>query len=105
MTASRKSHGRCPQSLGGRCADRRSRRLRQKSSAAVAGVGESTGTLGCCRREDGQVPRSYRVITYGCQMNTHDSERISGLLEHAGYVRAEADDADVVVFNTCAVRE
>jgi len=38
-------------------------------------------------------------------MNTHDSERISGLLEHAGYVRAEADDADVVVFNTCAVRE
>ncbi|HEU0240901.1 MAG TPA: tRNA (N6-isopentenyl adenosine(37)-C2)-methylthiotransferase MiaB [Micromonosporaceae bacterium] len=51
------------------------------------------------------MPRSYRVITYGCQMNTHDSERISGLLEHAGYVRAEADDADVVVFNTCAVRE
>jgi tRNA-2-methylthio-N6-dimethylallyladenosine synthase len=38
-------------------------------------------------------------------MNTHDSERISGLLEDAGYVRAEADDADVVVFNTCAVRE
>ncbi|GAA1855141.1 tRNA (N6-isopentenyl adenosine(37)-C2)-methylthiotransferase MiaB [Asanoa iriomotensis] len=38
-------------------------------------------------------------------MNVHDSERISGLLEAAGYVRAEADDADVVVFNTCAVRE
>jgi len=39
-------------------------------------------------------------------MNTHDSERISGLLEDAGYVRAAADDnADVVVFNTCAVRE
>ncbi len=45
-------------------------------------------------------------MTYGCQMNAHDSERISGLLEHAGYVRA-ADDGtpDVVVFNTCAVRE
>jgi tRNA-2-methylthio-N6-dimethylallyladenosine synthase len=51
------------------------------------------------------VSRSYRVITYGCQMNTHDSERISGLLEDAGYVRAPGDDADVVVFNTCAVRE
>jgi tRNA-2-methylthio-N6-dimethylallyladenosine synthase len=45
-------------------------------------------------------------VTYGCQMNVHDSERISGLLEDAGYVRAgEADPADVVVFNTCAVRE
>jgi tRNA-2-methylthio-N6-dimethylallyladenosine synthase len=50
-------------------------------------------------------PRTYQVRTYGCQMNVHDSERISGLLEEAGYVRAEADDADVVVFNTCAVRE
>jgi len=55
-------------------------------------------------------PRSYQVITYGCQMNVHDSERISGLLEQAGLVRApepvdELADADVVVFNTCAVRE
>ncbi|MCO1595967.1 tRNA (N6-isopentenyl adenosine(37)-C2)-methylthiotransferase MiaB [Micromonospora sp. RHAY321] len=51
--------------------------------------------------------RTYQVRTYGCQMNVHDSERISGLLEQAGYVRApQADDsADVVVFNTCAVRE
>jgi tRNA-2-methylthio-N6-dimethylallyladenosine synthase len=50
--------------------------------------------------------RTYDVRTYGCQMNTHDSERISGLLEQAGYVRAGSDaPADVVVFNTCAVRE
>jgi tRNA-2-methylthio-N6-dimethylallyladenosine synthase len=49
--------------------------------------------------------RTYQVRTYGCQMNVHDSERISGLLEDAGYVRADSDDADVVVFNTCAVRE
>ncbi|WP_210502919.1 tRNA (N6-isopentenyl adenosine(37)-C2)-methylthiotransferase MiaB [Nocardioides xinjiangensis] len=50
--------------------------------------------------------RTYEVRTHGCQMNVHDSERLSGLLEDAGYVRA-ADDAqaDVVVFNTCAVRE
>jgi tRNA-2-methylthio-N6-dimethylallyladenosine synthase len=51
------------------------------------------------------VPRTYQVRTYGCQMNVHDSERISGLLEAAGYVRAETDEADVVIFNTCAVRE
>jgi tRNA-2-methylthio-N6-dimethylallyladenosine synthase len=50
--------------------------------------------------------RSYEVRTYGCQMNVHDSERLSGLLEDAGYVRAPAGAAaDVVVFNTCAVRE
>ncbi len=52
------------------------------------------------------VPRTYQVRTYGCQMNVHDSERLSGLLESAGYVPAvEGQVADVVVFNTCAVRE
>ncbi len=50
--------------------------------------------------------RTYQVRTYGCQMNVHDSERLAGLLEAAGYHRApEGTDADVVVFNTCAVRE
>ena len=50
--------------------------------------------------------RSYEVRTFGCQMNVHDSERLSGLLEAAGYVRARPGAAaDVVVFNTCAVRE
>jgi tRNA-2-methylthio-N6-dimethylallyladenosine synthase len=50
--------------------------------------------------------RTYEVRTFGCQMNVHDSERLSGLLEAAGYVRVARDeDADVVVFNTCAVRE
>jgi tRNA-2-methylthio-N6-dimethylallyladenosine synthase len=50
--------------------------------------------------------RKYEIVTYGCQMNVHDSERLSGLLESAGYERAEnGDSADVVVFNTCAVRE
>jgi tRNA-2-methylthio-N6-dimethylallyladenosine synthase len=51
-------------------------------------------------------PRTYEVRTYGCQMNVHDSERLGGLLEEAGYVSApEGEQADVVVFNTCAVRE
>ncbi|MGW5573258.1 tRNA (N6-isopentenyl adenosine(37)-C2)-methylthiotransferase MiaB [Nocardia thailandica] len=50
--------------------------------------------------------RSYEVRTFGCQMNVHDSERLSGLLEDAGYVKAApGSQADLVVFNTCAVRE
>jgi tRNA-2-methylthio-N6-dimethylallyladenosine synthase len=50
--------------------------------------------------------RTYQVRTFGCQMNVHDSERLSGLLDAAGYVPvAEGDTADLVVFNTCAVRE
>ena len=50
--------------------------------------------------------RTYQVRTYGCAMNVHDSERLSGLLEGAGMVPvAEGETADVVVFNTCAVRE
>src|SRR5919198_6395801 len=50
--------------------------------------------------------RTYQVRTYGCQMNVHDSERLSGLLEDAGYLPATDDQVpDVVVFNTCAVRE
>ncbi len=55
-------------------------------------------------------PRTYLVRTLGCQMNVHDSEHMAGLLEQAGYVRAAASadassQADVVVINTCAVRE
>jgi len=49
---------------------------------------------------------TFVVETYGCQMNVHDSERISGLLINAGYTQALADtQPDLVVFNTCAVRE
>jgi tRNA-2-methylthio-N6-dimethylallyladenosine synthase len=52
------------------------------------------------------TPRTYEVRTYGCQMNVHDSERLTGLLEDAGYAAApDGAQADVVVFNTCAVRE
>jgi len=48
----------------------------------------------------------YLVETYGCQMNQHDSERMAGLLEQAGYERTDDDrDADVIVINTCSVRE
>ncbi|AZA09090.1 tRNA (N6-isopentenyl adenosine(37)-C2)-methylthiotransferase MiaB [Corynebacterium pseudopelargi] len=51
-------------------------------------------------------PRTYEVRTFGCQMNVHDSERLSGLLEDAGYVQSQGEQAaDLVVLNTCAVRE
>lgn len=56
------------------------------------------------------APRTYAVRTLGCQMNVHDSEHMAGMLEEAGYRRATPEDeaaslADVVVINTCAVRE
>jgi len=48
----------------------------------------------------------YLIETFGCQMNEHDSERMAGLLEQAGYERTGDDrDADVIVINTCSVRE
>src|SRR5947199_3039893 len=50
--------------------------------------------------------RRYHVTTFGCQMNAHDSERIKGMLEELGLAEAaSADEADVVVFNTCTIRE
>ena len=53
-----------------------------------------------------ETPRSYLVRTFGCQMNEHDSERLAGLLEAQGMVPAQdLEDADVVVFNTCCIRE
>lgn len=52
------------------------------------------------------MSRTYEVRTYGCQMNVHDSERLSGLLETAGYEPSvDGTTPDLVVFNTCAVRE
>jgi tRNA-2-methylthio-N6-dimethylallyladenosine synthase len=50
--------------------------------------------------------RRYHVTTFGCQMNVHDSERIKGMLEAAGLGEApDRDQADVLVFNTCTIRE
>ena len=50
--------------------------------------------------------RTYQVRTYGCQMNVHDSERIKGMLEAAGMGEAESEEqANVLVFNTCTIRE
>jgi tRNA-2-methylthio-N6-dimethylallyladenosine synthase len=52
------------------------------------------------------MARKYLIETHGCQMNVHDSERMAGLLEQAGYEATDDDrDADVIVINTCSVRE
>ncbi|MCB1269640.1 MAG: tRNA (N6-isopentenyl adenosine(37)-C2)-methylthiotransferase MiaB, partial [Microthrixaceae bacterium] len=52
------------------------------------------------------MSRSYVVRTFGCQMNEHDSERIAGLLDADGMTAVESEaDADVVVLNTCCIRE
>lgn len=48
----------------------------------------------------------YYIHTYGCQMNVHESEKLAGILEEKGYLPAEKEnDADIIVFNTCCVRE
>ena len=52
------------------------------------------------------MARKYLIETFGCQMNFHDSERMAGLLDQAGLeATLDAADADVVVINTCSVRE
>jgi tRNA-2-methylthio-N6-dimethylallyladenosine synthase len=52
------------------------------------------------------MARKYLIETFGCQMNVHDSERMSGLLDQAGYEETtDPEDADLVVLNTCSVRE
>jgi len=50
--------------------------------------------------------KRYHVTTFGCQMNEHDSERMKGMIESLGYAAAESqDDADLILFNTCSIRE
>src|SRR3954454_2832393 len=72
-------------------ASRRKRKAKENRKAKVAGM---------------RMARRYLIETFGCQMNHHDSERMAGLLEQAGYERtADERDADVLVINTCSVRE
>ena len=52
------------------------------------------------------MEKKYKIITYGCQMNLHESEKIAGILRGMGYVSTEEDaEADIIVFNTCCIRE
>ena len=48
----------------------------------------------------------YNIVTFGCQMNVHESEKIAGMLENMGYLPTSSkEEADIIVFNTCAIRE
>src|SRR5437764_341236 len=50
--------------------------------------------------------RKFYLETFGCQMNVHDSEKVIGTLVHQGYVQVEnVDDADLVLYNTCSIRD
>ncbi len=52
------------------------------------------------------MEKFYHIVTYGCQMNVHESEKIAGILSGLGYVGCDRiEDADIVVFNTCCIRE
>ncbi|MBQ9276765.1 MAG: tRNA (N6-isopentenyl adenosine(37)-C2)-methylthiotransferase MiaB, partial [Clostridia bacterium] len=52
------------------------------------------------------MAKLYRINTYGCQMNVHESEKVAGLLEELGYTQAgEEEKADIIVFNTCCIRD
>jgi tRNA-2-methylthio-N6-dimethylallyladenosine synthase len=52
------------------------------------------------------MSRTYHLTTFGCQMNEHDSERMAGMLDQLGYSRVDSrEDADVILFNTCSIRE
>ena len=52
------------------------------------------------------MSEKYHIVTYGCQMNVHESEKIAGILRRMGYEETpKLQDADVIVFNTCCIRE
>ncbi|MBR4332335.1 MAG: tRNA (N6-isopentenyl adenosine(37)-C2)-methylthiotransferase MiaB, partial [Clostridia bacterium] len=51
-------------------------------------------------------PRTYHIVTYGCQMNAHDSEKLAGMLEDMGLTPAPTrEEADFVLHNTCCIRD
>ena len=53
------------------------------------------------------MEKKYRIVTYGCQMNVHESEKLAGILRARGYKEeaASEEEADIIVFNTCCIRE
>jgi len=58
------------------------------------------------RTHESTMAKLFRINTYGCQMNVHESEKIAGILENMGYEEAkEGESADVIVFNTCCIRD
>ena len=56
-------------------------------------------------RSSYQKPLTYCLQTFGCQMNEKQSEAVAGIMDEIGYVRQDSEEADVVIYNTCTVRE
>ena len=53
-----------------------------------------------------KVGKKYKIITFGCQMNVHESEKLAGILFDCGYNECDSiEDADIIVFNTCCIRD
>ncbi|MBQ8308994.1 MAG: tRNA (N6-isopentenyl adenosine(37)-C2)-methylthiotransferase MiaB, partial [Clostridia bacterium] len=51
------------------------------------------------------MQEKYHIVTYGCQMNVHESEKIAGILRRIGYEETSTlENADIIVFNTCCIR-
>src|SRR5688500_20172406 len=72
----------------------------------MGGGGRKANIKRKAKAKPGAVAKKYLIETFGCQMNFHDSERMAGLLDQAGYEPTQEDaDADVIVINTCSVRE
>src|SRR5690242_15083520 len=98
--------GRSPWSTESACRQRRCRR--PPSTSRTDAHAQPTLARSRPRNLTGMptVPRTFVVHTFGCQMNEHDSQRIAGLFEADGLTQATAsDDADVIVLNTCCIRE
>src|SRR5258706_7953205 len=82
------------------------RRAKAKAEAEAASLTRAQRSTKDTKGRAANVARKYLIETFGCQMNVHDSERMAGLLEQAGFeATALASDADLVVINTCSVRE
>src|SRR5690606_33428268 len=72
----------------------------------IGSVRGPTPRLACAMTDPADTPKRYLIRTFGCQMNEHDSERIAGLLEADGMAATDdLESADVVVLNTCCIRE
>ena len=55
-------------------------------------------------QKESVMAEKYHIVTYGCQMNVHESEKIAGILRRMGYEdTAKTEDADIIVFNTCCI--
>ena len=76
------------------------------AQSLVVSAQEMDYQMQCAARvREGFPGRTYHIVTYGCQMNAHDSENLAGMLEEMGFAPAAQEEADLVLFNTCCIRD